>query len=76
MNEVMLSPRLHCGVIVAEPDPLLLPKGRRNAPRAGLKISISMFVLHSHALLTQLERYGMWRLNTTKVLLDLLPLNL
>ncbi len=35
-----------------------------------------MFVLHSYAPLTQLERYGMWGLNTTKVLLDLLPLNL
>lgn len=36
-----------------------------------------MFVLHSYGALAQLERYGMRRgLNTAKVLLDLLPLNL
>lgn len=29
-----------------------------------------------YALFKQLERYGMWGLNTIKVLLDLLPLNL
>lgn len=45
-----------------------------NVPKHGIKISLSKFVLY--ALFRQLERYGMWGLNTTKVLLDLLPLNL
>lgn len=45
-------------------------------PLYRIKISVSMFVLHSCGPLTQLDRYGMRGLNTIKVLLDLLPLNL
>lgn len=47
-----------------------------NSPSKGIKLSLSVVVWRSYGLLKRLQRYGMRGLNSTKVLLDLLPLNL
>lgn len=66
MSRVLSCPKMALSSYVTEDSPLV----------HRIKINFSMFVLHSYEPLTQLERYGMRGLNTTKVLLDLLPLNL
>lgn len=73
MNETMFSlSSLQCSH--SHNCPSLVPLLK--TPLYRIKISVSMFVRHSCGTLTQLERYGMRGLNTIKVLLDLLPLNL
>lgn len=54
------------------PTPLLSLKRKRNSP-VWNKNKL-FYVCSAQSWAAQLERYGMWGLNTSKVLLDLLPL--